>query len=128
AFATQMLTPFFTRDPLAPDLPAICAEAFDFPVPIVMPDQARPTLRALELFHGPTGAFKDFGARFLAACFARLREPLTILVATSGDTGGAVGAATEGRASLRTLILYPKSRISPFQARQLGCWSAPVQA
>jgi threonine synthase len=127
-FAAQMLAPFFAGDPLAPDLPAICAEAFAFPVPIVVPDPARPTMRALELFHGPTGAFKDFGARFLAACFARLGEPLTILVATSGDTGGAVGAATEGRAKLRTLILYPKGRVSPFQAHQLGCWGAPVQA
>jgi threonine synthase len=127
-FAAEMLAPFFAGDPLAAALPAICAEAFAFPLPVVMPDPARPTLRALELFHGPTGAFKDFGARFLAACFARLGEKLTILVATSGDTGGAVGAATEGRANLRTLILYPKGRVSPFQARQLGCWAAPVQA
>src|SRR6185369_1753347 len=50
------------------------------------------------------------------------------LVATSGDTGGAVGAATEGRPNLRTLILYPKGRVSPFQAHQLGCWAPPVQA
>jgi threonine synthase len=127
-FAAEMLAPFFAGDPLAAALPAICAEAFAFALPVVMPDPARPTLRALELFHGPTGAFKDFGARFLAACFARLGEKLTILVATSGDTGGAVGAATEGRANLRTLILFPKGRVSPFQARQLGCWAAPVQA
>ena len=127
-FAAQMLAPFFAGDPLEPELPAICAEAFDFPLPIVPLGTARPGLRALELFHGPTGAFKDFGARFLAACFARLGEPLAILVATSGDTGGAVGAATEGRANLRTLILYPKGRVSAFQAHQLGCWRAPVQA
>ncbi len=127
-FAAGMLVPFFADDPLATALPAICAEAFAFPAPIVTPDPARPGMRALELFHGPTGAFKDFGARFLAACFARLGEPLTILVATSGDTGGAVGAATEGRAALRTLILYPKGRVSPFQALQLGCWATPVQA
>jgi threonine synthase len=128
AFTAQMLAPFFDGDPLAAALPAICAEAFAFPVPIVPPDPARPSMRALELFHGPTGAFKDFGARFLAGCFDRLGEPLTILVATSGDTGGAVGAATEGRATLRTLILYPKGRVSPFQALQLGCWAPPVQA
>jgi threonine synthase len=128
AFAAKMLAPFFAGDPLADALPAICAEAFGFPVPIVAPDPARPHMRALELFHGPSGAFKDFGARFLGACFERLGEPLTILVATSGDTGGAVGAATEGRATLRTLILYPKGRVSPFQALQLGCRGAPVQA
>lgn len=127
-FAAQMLAPFFAGDPLESELPAICGEAFAFPAPIVVPDRTRPERRALELFHGPTGAFKDFGARFLAACFARLGGKLTILVATSGDTGGAVGAATEGRANLRTLILYPNGRVSPFQAHQLGCWAAPVEA
>ena len=127
-FAAEMLAPFFAGDPLEAKLPAICAEAFDFPLPIVIPDPARPELRALELFHGPTGAFKDFGARFLTACFDRLGVPLTILVATSGDTGGAVGCAAEGRANLRALILYPKGRVSPFQALQLGCWAPPVQA
>jgi threonine synthase len=127
-FAAAMLAPFFAGDPLESQLPAICAEAFGIPVPIVTPDPARPGMRALELFHGPTGAFKDFGARFLTACFDRLGEPLTILVATSGDTGGAVGCAAEGRDNLRALILYPKGRVSPFQALQLGCWQAPVQA
>ena len=127
-FAAAMLAPFFAGDKLEAELAAICAEAFDFPVPIVTPDPAQPGMRALELFHGPTGAFKDFGARFLTGCFARLGEPLTILVATSGDTGGAVGCAAEGRANLRALILYPKGRVSPFQALQLGCWDAPVQA
>ena len=127
-FAAQMLSPFFAGDVLEGALPAICAEAFSFPLPIVTPDPARPDRRALELFHGPTSAFKDFGARFLAACFARLGEPLTILVATSGDTGGAVGAASEGKPNLCTLILYPKGRVSPFQAHQLGCWDAPVLA
>ena len=78
AFAAELLAPFFEDDVLAVALPAICAETFAFPVPIVTPDPARPTMRALELFHGPTGAFKDFGARFLAACFARLGAPLTI--------------------------------------------------
>ena len=127
-FAVSMLAPFFAGDPLADALPTVCAESFEFPMPVVPLGPARPGLRALELFHGPTGAFKDFGARFLAACFARLGEPLTILVATSGDTGGAVGAATEGRAELCTLILYPRGRVSAFQAHQLGCWRAPVQA
>lgn len=127
-FASAMLAPFFAGDRLEAALPAICGEAFAFPVPAVAPDPARPGLRALELFHGPTGAFKDFGARFLTACFDRLGEPLTILVATSGDTGGAVGCAVEGRANLRALILYPKGRVSPFQAWQLGCWRPPVQA
>jgi threonine synthase len=128
----QMLAPFFEGDPLAPHLPAICAEAFDFPAPLVMPDAGRPGLRLLELFHGPTGAFKDFGARFLMACFDRLgggeTGPLTILAATSGDTGGAVGCAAEGRSAVRAIILYPRGRVSAFQQHQLCCWGAPVEA
>ena len=131
SFATAFLRPFFAGDALESELDAICAEAFDFPVPIVTPDPAKPGLRALELFHGPTGAFKDFGARFLLACFDRIgdpAEPLTVLAATSGDTGGAVGCAAEGRAAVRAVILYPKGGVSPFQELQLTCWDAPVRA
>jgi threonine synthase len=127
----QMLAPFFEGDPLAAHLPAICSEAFDFPAPLVMPHAAKPGLRLLELFHGPTGAFKDFGARFLMACFDRLGGsdgPLTILVATSGDTGGAVGCAAEGRKGVSAIILYPRGRVSAFQQHQLCCWGKPVEA
>ena len=130
-FSAQLLAPFFDDDPLEADLGAICAESFDFPVPLVTPDAAEPNLRALELFHGPTGAFKDFGARFLMGCFERIGDsdqPLTILAATSGDTGAAVGAAAEGRSAVRTLILFPKGRVSPFQELQLSCWNKPVEA
>jgi threonine synthase len=125
----QLLAPYFDGDPLAAHLLAMCAEAFDFPAPLVAPDQRN--LRILELFHGPTGAFKDFGARFLMACFDRLGGtdgPLNILVATSGDTGGAVGCAAEGRKGVRALILYPRGRVSAFQQHQLCCWGAPVEA
>lgn len=131
AFAAALLARFFAGDPLADALPAICAEAFDFPVPLAVPDPARPGFRALELFHGPTGAFKDFGARFLMGCFERIGDPvapLTVLAATSGDTGGAVGCAAEGRRAARAVILYPRGRVSPFQAHQLGCWEAPATA
>jgi threonine synthase len=130
-FAAEMLKPFFNGDRLEGGLGAICAEAFDFPVPLVSPDPARPGLRVLELFHGPTGAFKDFGARFLMACFDRIgdpADPLTVLAATSGDTGGAVGCAAEGRDAVRALILYPEGRVSAFQELQLTCWSDPVRA
>jgi len=131
AFAAAMLAPFFEGDPLEAALGRICADAFDFPVPLVTPDPQRPGLRALELFHGPTGAFKDFGPRFLMACFDRIgapADPLTVLAATSGDTGGAVGCAAEGRAAVRALILFPRGRVSPFQELQLTCWGAPVRA
>jgi threonine synthase len=91
AVATRLLKPFFEGDALAPQLAAICREALDFPVPRHAINR-RTWL--LELFHGPTAAFKDVGARFLAACLARLRaadaDELTVLVATSGDTGAAV--------------------------------------
>lgn len=129
-FAAALLRPFFAGDPLEQELTAICTEAFDFAVPLRVPDAEQPQLKALELFHGPTGAFKDFGARFLMGCFDRLAasEPLTVLAATSGDTGGAVGCAAEGRSSVRAVILYPKGRVSPFQERQLTCWGANVEA
>lgn len=130
-FAAALLRPFFEGDALAAELDRICLEAFDFPLDIVAPDHSRPGLRALELFHGPTGAFKDFGARFLLACFDRLgggEKPLTVLAATSGDTGGAVGCAAQGRHSVRAVILYPRGRVSPFQELQLTCWGDNVQA
>ncbi len=86
----------------------------------------------LELFHGPTAAFKDFGARFLAAAFARLRRgaarPLTILVATSGDTGGAVAAAFHRRPGVEVVVLFPKGLVSPTQEQQLTCWGDNVRA
>jgi len=129
-FAAQLLEPYFEGDPLSAELSAICAEAFDFEVPLVTPDPQRPGMHALELFHGPTGAFKDFGARFLMGCFDRLAkgDPLNVLVATSGDTGGAVGCAAENRSSVRATILFPHGRVSPFQERQLTCWGDNVQA
>jgi threonine synthase len=122
----NLLAPFFAGDPLEAQLPAICAEAFAFPAPLI---SGAPDI--IELFHGPTGAFKDFGARFLMACFDRIggaAAPVTVLVATSGDTGGAVGCAAEGRRSVRAVILYPKGRVSPFQQLQLTCWGEPVLA
>ena len=91
---------------------AICREALDFPVPA---RQVEPGLSVLELFHGPTAAFKDVGARFLArgdGCDRRdgadARPPVTILVATSGDTGGAVAAAFHRRPGFRVVVLYPR--------------------
>lgn len=131
AFAKSFLQPFFVGDELEYALPEICEEAFDFPAPLVQPDPAQPNLKVLELFHGPTAAFKDFGARFLMACLNRLADAdhtMTVLVATSGDTGGAVGCAGEGRKGIRTVILFPKGRVSPFQERQLTCWKGGVSA
>ena len=78
----------------------------------------------LELFHGPTAAFKDFGARFMARAFSYLRrgedKPLTILTATSGDTGGAVADGFFGIEGISVIVLYPKGRISPLQEKQIA--------
>ena len=129
--AATLLAPFFVGDPLADELSAICAEAFSFEAPLrALP--AHPDTLMLELFHGPTSAFKDFGARFLAVCLRRLpradTRPLTILVATSGDTGAAVAAAFHRQPDIRVVILYPDGLVSPRQAHQLGCFGDNVQA
>lgn len=131
ALAAGLLTPFFDETPLAADIPAITHDAFDFAAPLVTPDAKRPGLHVLELFHGPTGAFKDFGARFLFRCFDRIADaadPVTVLAATSGDTGGAVGCAAENARHAHAVILFPKGRISAFQEQQLCCWGPPVDA
>jgi threonine synthase len=136
-----LLEPFARGDTLACHLPDICAEAFDFPAPLVRLDERT---SVLELFHGPTAAFKDFGARFLAATLARLeapREPgsearpetrgdglLTVLVATSGDTGGAVAAAFHRRPGVEVVVLFPRGRVSPRQEQQLTAWGDNVRA
>lgn len=123
--AEKFLTPFFEGDELSLHLPDICREAFNFSVPLVALDE---TTALLELFHGPTAAFKDVGARFLAACVSRLQGRRTVLVATSGDTGGAVAAAFAGRANVDVVILFPKGLVSPRQEKQLTCWGAGVRA
>src|ERR1700733_12797928 len=125
------LAPLVAGSELAGQLPAITAQAFSFPAPVV-PLEAQGRLGVLELFHGPTAAFKDFGARFLAACMSRLRTPgervLNILVATSGDTGGAVAAAFHGRPGIEVAVLFPKGLVSPTQERQLTCWGDNVRS
>lgn len=128
--ATTLLAPFFAGEPLAAALPNICAEALNFPTPLRPLSTSQD--HVLELFHGPTAAFKDIGARFLAACLTRLpradERVLTILVATSGDTGAAVGAAFHQKPGVRVVILYPDGRVSPRQAHQLGCFGDNVHA
>lgn len=128
--AAFVLAPFFADSSLRARLGGICARTFDFPAPL------RPLAGAddfaLELFHGPTAAFKDYAARFLAASLAVLRPPgaptLTILVATSGDTGAAVASAFHRREGFEVVILYPDRRVSPRQAHGLGCWGGNVRA
>jgi len=127
--ARASLRGFFEGDRLEPALGEIADAALDFDAPTT-PIAPEDRLFALELFHGPTAAFKDFGARFLAESLQRLEgdapQPLTILVATSGDTGGAVAAAFHRRPWVRVVILYPKGMVSPRQEQQLTCWGGNV--
>ncbi len=120
--AQQLLAPYFVGEPLP--LEDICRSAFTFDAPMT----ALGDDFLLELFHGPTAAFKDFGARFLAESLSRLGVTQTILVATSGDTGAAVAAAFHQRPNLRVVILYPKGRVSARQAHQLGAFGGNVHA
>jgi len=128
ATAEQALAPFFAESVLEDRLGAIAKDALDLSLPIVKFDAGQSWM--LELFHGPTAAFKDFAARFLAACLAQLRsddDPVqTVLVATSGDTGGAVAAAFHRRPGFRVVILYPDGRVSARQAHQLGAFGDNV--
>lgn len=100
-------------------LKSIIDEAFNFPAPVV---EIRPKLGALELFHGPSLAFKDFGARFMAGTMSALRTgedaKITILTATSGDTGGAVAQAFWQKPGFRVVVLYPAGKVSPIQESQ----------
>ncbi|AEV27902.1 threonine synthase [Sphaerochaeta pleomorpha str. Grapes] len=127
--AFEVLYPFFETDILKDDLAEICIEAFNFPVPLV---QVKDKQTILELYHGPTAAFKDFGARFLACAMEKLLEKqerkLTILVATSGDTGGAVAAAFANRKGIEVKVLFPKGRVSKRQKQQLTCWGGNIKA
>ncbi|HYG63684.1 MAG TPA: threonine synthase [Thermoanaerobaculia bacterium] len=116
------------------DLAAIVEDAFDFPVPLV---RIADRLFALELFHGPTLAFKDFGARFLARVLRRIAErrgdtaegqPRTVLTATSGDTGAAVAHAFWRVPGFRVVVLYPRGLVSPLQERQFATLGDNVRA
>jgi len=95
-------------------------DAFNFPVPLI---QIQDRMSVLELFHGPSLAFKDFGARFMARLMGYFnkieKERLIILVATSGDTGGAVASGFYKTPGIEVVILYPSGKVSPFQEKQL---------
>ncbi len=126
-FATKLLAPFFKGDPLLTDLPHICNEAFSFSVPL---HWLNDNDAELELFHGPTIAFKDFGARFLAGTLEKIiahqGKDITILVATSGDTGGAVASAFHRKKGISVKVLFPLGKVSDRQQQQLTCWDENI--
>jgi threonine synthase len=118
---------------VAPDIPApVLEEIVHSAYPFSAPLTAAGDRLALELFHGPTAAFKDFGARFMARAFSYLRrgedKPLRILVATSGDTGGAVADGFYGVEGISVTVLYPKGRVSPLQERQIAGLGGNISA
>lgn len=133
ALAAELAGDEFDRGALA----SLVRDALNFPVPIVKLDDS---LSVVELFHGPTFAFKDFGARTLARLMAlsepsaaarggpRVEGPLTVLVATSGDTGGAVAHAFHGVAGTRVVVLYPEGQVSDVQEAQFTTLGGNVSA
>jgi len=126
----QEVGSLFTGKEIPADvLNKIVTEAFDFPVPLVAVGER---LHILELFHGPTLAFKDFGARFMARLMGYFVEEsgkqLTVIVATSGDTGSAVAQAFLGVPGIRVVILYPTGRVSTAQEKQLTTLGQNISA
>lgn len=107
----------------------IVNDAYNFPIPVKKFDR---NLYVCELFHGPTFAFKDFGARFLSRILSyyQLEEDkdILILVATSGDTGGAVASGFYGAKGIKVGILYPSDGVSPLQEKQLTTWGGNISA
>jgi threonine synthase len=114
--SVQVLYPFVKNDLTKSQLTEIVTSAFNFPAQIQPISKNR---AILELFHGPTLAFKDFGARFMAKCLQTFSKDkkITILTATSGDTGAAVAHAFHGIENIRIVILYPKGKISLLQEK-----------
>lgn len=127
--AENMLTPFIRGYFSAEEIKAIVLESFAFNVPLV---QLNEQLYIAELFHGPTLAFKDFGGMFMANVMSQILQrqgrKLTILVATSGDTGGAVANGFFDKENIDVVILYPKGKVSDLQELQLTTFGKNITA
>lgn len=120
----------FIEDEISEDeLKRIIERAVNFPAPLAALNDS---LNILELFHGPTLAFKDFGARFMAETISHFNsensEKLNILVATSGDTGSAVAGGFYGKENINVYLLYPSGKVSEIQERQLTTWGGNITA
>jgi threonine synthase len=120
----RVLRPYTAGEITEAQLASIVGDGLNFPIPLV---EVEPGVHALELFHGPTLAFKDVGARVMARLISALHDggaPTSVLVATSGDTGSAVGHAFHGVPHTRVIVLYPDGRVSPRQEAQLTMFNA----
>ncbi|HCM78009.1 MAG TPA: threonine synthase [Cytophagales bacterium] len=127
--ALEVIKQFAGNEITENKLQQIVSETLDFPIPLV---KVEDNIFSLELFHGPTLAFKDVGARFMARTLRFFLEkkskPVTILVATSGDTGGAVASGFYDVEGIRVVILYPSGKISAMQEKQLTTWGKNIYA
>ncbi len=125
----EIMAPFVGDDIPSGRLQQIVEETLAFDLPLV---DVADRIQSLELFHGPTYAFKDVGARFLARCLGYFNEQsdqeVTILVATSGDTGGAVASGFYQVEGVRVIILYPSGKVSDLQEKQLTTLGHNIEA
>lgn len=111
----------------AENLKQIIDEVLNFEIPLVKISE---NIYSLELFHGPTMAFKDVGARFMARMMSYFSEgkPMKVIAATSGDTGSAVASGFFDVPGIEVYILYPKGKVSPLQEKQLTTWGGNIKA
>lgn len=127
--AYALMQPFAGGSISEADLRTILAETLSFDFPLVPVENG---VYALELYHGPTMAFKDVGSRFMARCLGYFTKgsdaEITVLVATSGDTGGAVAHGFLGVPGVRVVILYPEGKVSDIQERQLTTLGQNIRA
>lgn len=129
AISKILLTPFLEACFSANEIDDIITQSFFFDVPVI---NLTNELMVAELFHGPTLAFKDFGGQFMAASLSRIlkkkNQRATILVATSGDTGGAVAQGFFQKENTNVVILYPKGKVSELQELQLTTFGENIKA
>jgi len=127
--AFALLTPFVKEDLTVEQLTSVISHAFQFEIPLKRIGES--DIYVLELFYGPTWAFKDVGARFLAGClsaWSTVEKEVTILVATSGDTGGAIANGFYNQPGTRVVILYPSGKVSPVQEQQIAGLGGNIKA
>ncbi len=126
--AYRVIRPYVGDEIPEDELFRIVSETVNFPFPLVKVNE---NIFSLELFHGPTLAFKDVGARFMSRClgyFVESGQPVTVLVATSGDTGGAVANGFFDVDGVNVVILYPSGKVSPVQEKQLTTLGKNIHA
>ena len=127
--AFQVIRPYVGNTISEEDLLTIVSETVNFPIPLI---SVTDNIYSLELFHGPTLAFKDIGARFMSRCLSKFvtqqDKKVTVLVATSGDTGGAVANGFYNMPGIDVVILYPSGKVSSVQEKQLTTLGGNIHA